>query len=324
MPLHWKILSKKFLLNIAIFTSFFLLITIFFKLSRLTKYFLSGADGKELLLLLTIFIYRCFPFAISLTSFGAAYIAVSSLLKNREDRAFAALGLCPHWLFSPLIILSIFLSLGNLYTGFMISPYINKKLYNILEEKKENMSVLSTFSKKISKKDVYVSLQDEENGEGFLLVKTDGDFTWAICDKVTEKPDGLLFKRAYYFQVSKEDKGNTILLTQDKNAFVPKETIYSLFPATSIKIGSIYYPREQVISVFLYLLYPILFTLLGILLALKIWPILCGTAFAFVFCIFSLGTIAFFPFSTYLSLGAFLFLGPLYFATLYKYQRGRA
>lgn len=324
MPIHWKILSKNYLLNIFLFTLFFIFITIFFKLSKFAKYFIGGLEIKELALLLGVFIYRCIPFGISITALISSYLVCSSSAKNNEITAFASLGCSPKKLFFPLILLSIFLGMSAGYVNFALSPYINSGLRKLLREKKENMDILSSLSKRGNKKDIYINI-NKDDGSDFLYINTGKDFSWALCDLVTEDREGLYFSHPYYFRALSEKKGfDTIILSEDKQSFVSKGTLFSTFPNSTLRIDSIKYSWQQTISILFYLLYPISFTLLGIMLSLHIYPYITGILTICVFIAFSIATLQLTFISAGISFVSFLFCSAFYPLILRKYMAGIA
>jgi hypothetical protein len=325
MPLTWKIVYKKFLAYIAFFSLFFLFLTIFFKLSRLTKYFLSGIDLKELLLLLGVFLYRCFPFALSITSFISAYLCVSHLSKNREIFAFSTLGLCPVNLFTPMIILSVFLSLVNVSIGFILGPYIDTSLKSLLEEKKENTSLLSSFSRRFNRKDVFVHLKkDKESAQGtdFLFIRAGKELSWIVCDLVEEDKEGLIFHNAAFFHTKNEgDDFNTIGVSQDTKTVVPKSTIFSLFPGSIVRLGSTGPVKGMVYPLLIYLLHPLIFTIFGILLALFVFPILSTLFFLLVCTLFTISTLSLSVSISLLSLITLIMTPPFYLLAMHRFNR---
>ncbi|MCH9621540.1 MAG: hypothetical protein S4CHLAM20_09620 [Chlamydiia bacterium] len=326
MPIYWKILSKKFLINILFFTVFFVALTIFFKVSRLTKYFVSGIDLKELFLLLGIFLYRCFPFAFSITCLISAYIGVSSLKKNNEIKAFSSLGLSPQKLFSPLIILSIFLTICNLSISFVLSPYINKKLNSALDEKKQHMELLPSFSRRFNRDNLFLNIDTEKGsnkGSNFLLINTKKALSWMIADYIVEEKDGVYFSHPSTFVIASEKDGNdTIMYSHNDSIFFPKSAIFSLFPKSILRIDPIDYSGTEKFSIIVYSLHPILFTLYGILLGLGIWPLLSAVFLLYTFVTFTITTVLLWPTITYLSLLSFALIIPLYFFNLRAYKRG--
>ncbi len=325
MPITWKIVYKKFLSYILFFSLFFLFLTIFFKLSRLTKYFLSGIDLKELLLLLGVFLYRCFPFALSITSFISAYLCVLQLSKNREIRAFSALGLSPVKLFTPMIILSLFLSLANVSIGFILGPYIDTSLKSLLEEKKESTSLLSSFSRRFNRKDVFVHLKKEEKGmrgTDFLFIRAGKELSWIVCDLVEEDKEGLIFHNAAFFNTKSEDQDfNTIALSEDTKTLVPKSTIFSLFPGSILRLGSTGPVKETLYPFLIYLLHPVIFTIFGILLALSVFPILSTLFFLIVSALFTISTLSLSISISLLSLTALMMTPPFYIFAMYRFKR---
>jgi hypothetical protein len=322
MPIYWKILSKNYLLNILIFTLFFIFIIIFFKLSKFAKYFISGLEIKELFLLLGVFIYRCLPFAISITSLISAFLVCSNSKKNNEITAFSSLGISPKKLFSPLIILSIFLSVGSGYINFALCPQINSGLRNLLQEKKKKQNLLSTLMKITHKDSLYMDI-NKDDGSDFICINTDKDFSWTLCDKVIEDESGLHFLHPHYFRAIKEAGDfDTIILSEDKEAFISKETLFSTFPNTTLRIDPIRYSWAQTVSILFYLLYPITFTLLGIMLPFRIYPVIVFLLTLSVFIAFAVSTLQFTLYSTGFSLLALLTAATLYSLVLRKYMRG--
>ncbi len=327
MPIHWKIFSKKFLLNIFFFTGFFLSLTIFFKLSRLTKYFLSGSDGKELLLLLGLFVQKCFPIALAITSFASAYLVVTNIKKNNEINAFSALGLHPKSLFTPLIFISIFISILNLAISFIVSPSIKSELDFLISKKKEQTHLLNTFSNRFSRYDLYVSMNNSEKKDiasDFLLINTDTGFFWMMCDEILETDEGLYFKDLTYFKVTPEDGFDTILISKDKNTFASKKTIYSFFPYSMIRVPTIDLSNMALIAFLLYLCNPIIFTILGISFALKGYTTFSFIVFFYTLLVFAITTTILSPLTAYLTLGAFTLALPLYFLEMHKCKMGRS
>ena len=326
MPITWKIVSKKFLAYIFFLSLFFLFFTIFFKLSRLTKYFLSGIDLKELLLLLGVFLYRCFPFALSMTSFISSYLCVSGLVKNREIRAFSSLGLSPLKLFTPMIILSMLLSFANVSIGFILGPYIDTSLKSLLEEKKENMSLLSSFSRRFNRKDVFVHLKKEEGSTqatDFLFIRAGKELSWIVCDLVEEDKEGLIFHNAAFFSTRDEvNDFNTLALSEDTKTVVPKSTIFSLFPGSILRLGSIGPVKETIYPFLIYLFHPAAFSLSGILLALSVSPILSTLYFLTISTLFIISTLSLSVTVSMFSLTTFILTPPLYFLVMHKYKRG--
>ncbi|MCH9617088.1 MAG: hypothetical protein SP4CHLAM5_00670 [Chlamydiia bacterium] len=322
MPIYWKITSKNYLLNIFIFTLFFIFIIIFFKLSRFTKYFTYGMEIKELLLLISIFIYKAVPFAIAITSLISAYLVCSNVKRHNEITAFSSLGLSPKKLFSPLIILSIFLSCGSGYIHFALSPLINSGLQSILHKKKQNKNLISTLMKVTHKDSLYIDINKKDNTD-FLYINTDKDFSWTLCDKVVEDGKGLHFLRPHYFRAIKEKEGfDTIILSEDEEAYVTKATLFNAFPNTTFSIDAICRSWEETVSTLFYLLYPVTFTLLGITLSFRIYPIIITLLTLAVFISFAIGTLLFTLYSAFLSLLALLSAAIFYFLTLRKYMQG--
>jgi|GEM_PF-3480200 len=325
MPLTWKIIYKKFLAYIAFFSLFFLFLTIFFKLSRLTKYFLSGIDIKELLLLLGVFLYRCFPFALTITSFISAYLCVSHLSKNREIFAFSALGLSPKMLFTPMIILSLFLSLANVGIGFILGPYIDSSLKSLLEEKKENTSLLDSFSRRFNRKDVFVHLKKTEasmQGTDFLFIRAGKELSWIVCDLVEEDKEGLIFHNAAIFHTKhEEDDFNTIGVSQDTKTVVPKSTIFSLFPGSILRLGSFGPTEGMVYPLLIYLFHPVIFTIFGIVLSLSIFPILSTLAFLLVCILFTISTLSLSVNISLLSLITLIMTPPFYLLAMHRFNQ---
>lgn len=325
MPIHWKILSKKFLLNIFFLTGFFLSLTIFFKLSRLTKYFLSGSDGKELLLLLGLFVQKCFPIALSITSFASAYLVVSTMKKNNEMKAFSALGIHPKKIFTPLIFISIFLSTLNLAITFIVTPSIKSGLDSLITRKKEQTHLLNTFSDRFSRDDLYISLDNtgkKDIASDLLLINTDNEFFWIVSDEILETDEGLYFKDLTYFKITPEDEFDTILISKDKNTFASKKAIYSFFPYSMIRVPVIHLSKMALTALLLYLFTPIIFTILGISFALKGYTILTSIAFLYTLLAFAITTTVLSSLTTYLTLGAFALALPLYLLEMKKCKMG--
>ena len=326
MPTVWKILSKKFLLNILFFTFFFVALTVFFKLSRLAKYFVSGIDIQELILILGTYIYRLTPFALSITCLISAFIEVSSIKKSGEIKAFSSLGLSPQKLFSPIIILSLFLSLFNIATTFIISPYINNSFKTLLAEKKESMSLLSSLSRRLSKDNLYLHVQLDENQKSasdFLLINTNDSFSWVVADTITEDNNGLIFSNSSTFKIFPEKETNeSVFYTHSDQTILPKSTLFSLFPKSTLIIKPTKHSKADTFFLIIYSLHPILFTLFGIILALHIYPLISYLFLTYSFIIFTISTLAFAPLFFNLSLFSFALIIPLYLLVLSAHKRG--
>lgn len=322
MPIYWKILSKKYLSYIFLFTLFFIGIIIFFKLSRFAKYFVSGVEIKEISLLLSAFIYKCAPFGISLTSLSAAYLVCSYARKNNEVKATSSLGLSPQKLFFPLIALSSFLSLFNGYMYFAIGPKIYHSLSILLKEKTNNISLLTSLAGKENKEEVFLQV-NPNNGDDFLLVQNSPYFTFALADKALEHKNSLQLINSHFFQVKQEKNDYpTISLVEDKETFIPKTALFSLFHPTIVKIPPIQYTPHQTIYLLLYLLYPITFTLLGISLAIHLFPIVAILLLLVTITSFALSTLNLSFLAAILSCTTFLLSLLLYILVLKRYTKG--
>ncbi len=326
MPIHWKILSKKFLLNIFFFTAFFLIITIFFKLSKLTKYFLSGSDLKELFLLLGLFLHKSFPVALSVTSFASAYFVVAQIKKTNQIRAFASLGLNPQRLFSPLIILSIFLTIANLAISFIVSPTIKSKLDAVIGKKKEEGHLLNTFSNQFSRDNLYVSmdtLNEEDRAYNFLFINTDNEFSWIMADEILESAEGLHFKNLTYCKITPELEFDTILLSKDKDSFASKNTIYSLFHYSMFRAPLMHLSKTELTAYLLYLCNPIIFTILGICFALQGRIVLSSFLMLYTLVIFAFTTSSLSSLSAYLTSSVCILVIPLYLLEMRTCKKGQ-
>jgi lipopolysaccharide export LptBFGC system permease protein LptF len=309
MPIVWKILSKKFLLNILFFTLFFLSVTLFFKLSRLTKYFLSGSDLNELFLMMGLFLHKCFPIALAITSFISSFLVVLSIKKSHQITAFKALGLNPRALFTPLIFLSIFLSIGNFAISFILYPSIKAKLELLIEDKKEKTPLIKTFSRRFSRDNLYVSMDlKEESDKAFnlFLLNTDHEFSWLIADAVIETKEGLDFTNLTYCKITPETYFDTLFLSQGKKAFASKKTIYSFFPYSMVRFEEKNPSFWEFTLFILHLCYPIVFTSLGICFALKKHPKLSLLVFLYALLAFSFSLKIHSSITGYLMIGSFL------------------
>ena len=326
MPLHWKILSKNFLLNIIFFTFFFVSVSIFFKLSRLTKYFVSGIDLMDLSLLLTVFLYRCFPIAISITCFISSYIIVSNIKNNGQIKAFSALGLNPSSLFTPLLFISSMLAMLNLAINLILFPAINTNLRSVLDKKKNQTEILESFTRKFNKDDRYLNLKKTPNkkeGLNFFFIEAHDNLSWLISEKVQENNNTLKFTNPSYFKIAKEDKGfNSIILSENTSLIVPKKSIFSILPCSTLEIDPIDSSMTKLLSTVLFSFYPIVFTILGIILSLRICNIFAISIFILNISMLILSSITLSPIINLLSIFSFFLICPLYSLILYKYNRG--
>ena len=320
MPIHWKILCKKYLLHILLFTLFFIFLTIFFKLSKFTKYFIAGIEIKELLLLLAIFVYKCAPFTIAITSLAASYLVCDTAQKNGEVKAFSAFGFSPHKLFSPLIILSLFLSLGNGYISFVLSPYIQSSLVKIVKRKEKKIDMIGTLSKKKGNKNFYI----DATSDGFLLVKSGDNFSWILCDQIQEDTDTIQLLNSHTFKpIEEKNDFNTMVLSEENKTSISKATLKSYIPFSSIRIQNTHYPLNEKVALLCYLLFPLTFTLLGITLSFRKHLIRKSLVTIFSLASFAFCTIEMMYLTAALSLLSFLLSALLYSFTIKKYTLGR-
>ena len=321
MPVYWKILSKRFLFHTLLFSLFFLGIILFFKLSRFAKYFVAGVDLKDLSLLLAAFLYKCTPFGVAITSLGAAAITCSLAKKNQAIKATSALGISPHTLFFPMLVIAAFLSLGNGYLYFALGPKIHSALGSALKTKAEKLDISSLISTQ-NKGNLFVSLGGED-GSDFLMIQDGPSFSWTLCDHVFEDSDALYLDQSHFFKI-KEEKNSppSIVLLEDEQTTIPKSSLLQYFEPVVVKNPPVHYSFQQIVYLSLYLLFPISFTMLGISLSLRIYPVLSIGIFLFSIISFALATLHTSHLPAILSATACTLCICLYFLTLRSYTKG--
>lgn len=325
MPTYWKVLTKKFLFNIFFFTLFFLSLTMVFKFSRLSKYLVSGIDLQEILLCLGVLLYKIFPFAISLVCLISAFIGVRALKQNNELEAFASLGLKPQKLFSPLIILSIMFALFNVAATFIISPQINIALDTLLQKKKENIQLLDTFSRRFNRDGFFISLDSDprsKKASNLLMINPQDHLSFAIAENISESDKGLTFYSSSAFEILPEkDNFNTITYSYSKESFFPKDAIFSIFPKSTLRIAPLKFSKEESTIHLIYAMYPIIFTLFGIIIALNIFCALSFSSLLYTLIVFAISTITIKPITIYLTLSSFALAISIYTLALKSYRR---
>jgi hypothetical protein len=322
MPNHWKILSKNFLLNIFFFTLFFASISIFFKLTKLIKYFILGADLFDLTLLLALFLASCLPVVISSTCFISSYISTAKVQKTSELKAFQSLSLHPSKMFSSIIFLSCLFSILNLSLNIYVIPSLNKQLNFILEEKKQKISVFDHYFRKFNKEDRYISMDLEngkKKGDNLLIIPNWDCFCFFLSDKIEETEGDLIFTNSSLFKIFSENEDfNTISISQNQSMILPKKSISPLFPFFSIHIEPLHYSLISNLSKILFSFYPLILTILGIVLSLKTFKIFSSFFLVSNVTMLVLSTMLSSYFLNILAAISIGLIFPLYFISLHK------
>lgn len=325
MPIHWKILSKNFLLNIVFFIFFFISISVFFKLSRLTKYFVLGIDLSDLVLLLSIFLYKCFPVAIAISSFISAYISVVNIKNSNQINAFSSLGLNPSKLFTPLLFISSFLCIINLTINLILFPQIHNKLSVDLNKKKNKENFLNSFSKKHQANDSYINLtnnNDQKLSDNFFLVEAKKNLSWLMCEKVEENNNNIELTNASIFNIIEEDEGyNTIALSENSSVIIDKNSIFSTLPYATLRLEPLDFSSEKILSIILFSFFPIIFTMLGITLSLNFKNIASIAMFIFFTSFLIISSFISSSLINSVFIVSFITLIPLYSIVVYRFKR---